>query len=162
MMPKIAVMLFFIAGVVFFSCNSPTAGKQDLNSVTVQGTWEDHLDPSVLYFAGATHTLAFYNDSFFLRIHEFTDAIATNDSCASFSFTSFISGTFSVSSGGNLTLDGTYVDSLKKPMPACGCAYGPRQSGRYLVSFKGSLEGSTLSLTPQENLNMAEWVLKKE
>jgi len=157
-----------LVAMTLFSCNSPTAGGGQVNSAAVQGTWQDHLDPNVFYFAGSTHKLTFENDSFFLKIFQFTD-IASLDTCYSIWYTQYMQGTFTVGLQDSIILDGMYVDSLKNPLPDCGCDQGPRQSGAYHASFKGKIsisgkfEGLALHLTVLSGHYWpTEWVLEKE
>ena len=145
-----------------FSCKSPTAQNEPLSSAALQGTWQDHLDPKVNYYAGSTHKVTFENDSFFLKIYEFTDAYYGGDTCFSLAYTQYMKGQFSFGLQDSVILDGIYVDSLNNPLPVCGCTYGPRQSGTYLASFKGKLEGNTLHVILLSAPYPTEWVLNKE
>lgn len=154
--------LLFCLLIVFFSCVAPTEKAEDLNSASLQGSWQDHLDPGYLYFAASTHKLTFKNDSFFLKIHEFTDVINVSDTCDSNEYTLFINGMFSVGNQDDITLDGVFADSLKNPVPFCGCNHGPRQSGRYHTTFRGRLVGNALHLKNLSYPNLSDWELLKE
>jgi len=156
-----------LMAITLFSCNSPTAGNGQVNSTVLQGTWQDHLDPTIGYYAGSTHKVTFENDSFFLRIYEFTD-IGSRDTCYPSAYTQYMKGQFAIGLQDSLTLDGIYADSLYNPLPDCGCDNGPRQSGAYHASFKGTIsingkfEGLALHLTALSSPYPAEWVLEKE
>jgi hypothetical protein len=149
--------------VMMLSCNlAPPAENEHISSVSLQGSWQDHLDSHTIYFGGTTHTLAFESDSFFLKVFQFSDVMIPFDTCYSPWYTQYVKGTFSIGLQDSITLDGVYVDSLKRALPDCECHYGPRQTGRYLVSFKGALDGNVLYLTTLPSSGASDWVLTNE
>jgi hypothetical protein len=161
-MKNFILALFAFVAAASVSCTGP--GEDWINRATVQGTWQDRFDPDQGYFDGSTCTLTFENNSFFLEIYWSTDAGPIGDTCFSYAFTRYMQGRFSIDLQDIITLEGIYVDSLKRALPPCGCAYGPRKSGKYLASFSAKLEDDVLylkDLSPQAR-NYPVWVLKRE
>lgn len=156
-----ALTFFVLVGIILVSCITSPSEKDTISIVSLQGGWHDQLDTLKLG-GGSVHNLAFKDDSFFLKIYEFTDIVLLGDTCYSSAYTQFMKGIYAIGLQDSITLDGIYVDSLKNPMPVCECKYGPRQSGKYQVSFKGKLEGNVLRLLTLPILYEPEWVLKKE
>ena len=159
MVRNIALLAIGCAGALLFSCQSPLDADRFVTYPSVQGTWEDHLDPNICYFAGETHKLTLENRSFFLKVFRFTD-IYIPDTCYWLGF-QYMKGTFAIGLQDSIILDGVYTDSLGNTLPPCGCTYGPPRSGSYRASFKGMRDKNALHLTLLSGPYPAEWVLEK-
>ena len=125
---SIKILLTIFALTFMFSCKEEE--ELILETATLQGKWVEVEPEDLIQFAGSNHTFLFKQDSFFLKIHSWTDVVYVDEDGNSVGPDSYgyIKGVYSfdldkVYFNGVRCLDSNFVQIAPVDIPAYNIGY---------------------------------------
>ena len=125
---SIKILLTIFALIFMFSCKDEE--ELILETTTLQGKWVEVEPDDLVQFAGENHTFIFEQDSFFLKIHSWTDVLYVDEDGNPVGPDSYgyIKGVYSfdldkVYFNGVRCLDSNYVQIAPVDIPAYNIGY---------------------------------------